>query len=131
MFTVYKITNTETNEVEHVGQTQDTETRWIKHTMRKPGTTPNGEGKFYQRTDVIMEPISEHRTRGEAKEHEKRWQIHYDCEDGCGYVRRKLTKEEVRYIRSSDKTQRVLADELGVSNPTICKVRTHQTYKII
>ena len=131
MFTVYKITNTETNVVEHVGQTQDTETRWIKHTKRKPGRKLNGEGKFYQRTDILMEEISVHRTRGEAKEHEKRWQIYHDCEDGCGYARRELTKEDVRYIRSSDKPQRVLADELGVSNPTIWKIRNHKTYKMI
>jgi len=130
MITVYKITNTETNVVEHVGQTQDLEMRWIKHTKRKPNNS-GGEGKFYGRTDIIMEPISEHRYRGEAKKQEKIMQIHYDCEDGCGYVMRKLTKDEVRYIRSSDKTQRQLADELGISNSTVWKVRNNKTYQII
>ena len=127
MIKVYKIVNS-SGVVEHVGQTQDMEKRWIKHTMRKPGC---GEGKFYGRKDVRIEFISEWPTRQEAKIAEKNWQIHYDVEDGCGYVKHKLSKEQVGYIRSSNKTQRQLSKELGVVNSTIWKVRNYKTYQII
>ena len=130
MIKVYKIVNN-SDEVEHVGQTQDLIERFRKHTKQKPGLFPNGQGKFYKRTDVRIEVISEWPTRREAKIAEKHWQLHYNVEDGCGYANHKLSKEQVEYIRSSNKTQRQLAKELGVGNPTIWKVRNYKTYQII
>jgi len=42
---------------------------------------------------------------------------------------RKLTDEQVRYIRSSTKTDRELASMYGISNCSINKVRNRLTYK--
>jgi DNA-binding CsgD family transcriptional regulator len=41
----------------------------------------------------------------------------------------KLTDEQVRYIRSSTKTTYQIADELGVTQPTIASARRGATYK--
>jgi DNA-binding CsgD family transcriptional regulator len=41
----------------------------------------------------------------------------------------KLTEDQVRYIRSSDKTTYVIAEEFGVSQPTIANARRKATYK--
>mgnify|MGYP001575493773 CR=1 FL=1 len=41
----------------------------------------------------------------------------------------KLTPDQVRYIRSSNKTTYQIADELGVTQPTIASARRRATYK--
>lgn len=41
----------------------------------------------------------------------------------------KLTAEQVRYIRSSTKTTYQIADELGVTQPTVASARRRATYK--
>ena len=41
----------------------------------------------------------------------------------------KLTAEQVRYIRASTKTTYELADELGVTQPTVASARRRATYK--
>jgi hypothetical protein len=43
--------------------------------------------------------------------------------------KRKLTTDNVRYIRSSNKTQKELCAELGVTKNVIHQIRTHKTYK--
>lgn len=43
----------------------------------------------------------------------------------------KLTEDQVRYIRSSIKTTYVIAEEFGVSQPTIANARRKATYKYV
>ena len=132
IYTVYKITNTDTGIVEYVGQTVNLEKRWLQHTKAKPGV---GCGKFYQRTNVVMEDISSHRTKGEAKHQEKHWQIHYDCEDRSDYACRKLTFDQAEEIRSKympyKYTLNTLADEYGVSMRVIRMILNNITYQTI
>jgi hypothetical protein len=48
---------------------------------------------------------------------------------GRGTALMKLTEDQVRYIRSSDKTILALAEELGVTNQCISKVRLGKTWR--
>lgn len=43
----------------------------------------------------------------------------------------KLTDDQVRYIRKSEKTTYVIAEEFGVSQPTIANARRGATYKYV
>ena len=73
MIIVYKIINEE-GIVEHVGHTHNTEQRFHGHTKQTPG---DGKGKFYKRTDVRLEVISEWETREQARMAETYWQVYY------------------------------------------------------
>lgn len=44
---------------------------------------------------------------------------------------RRLSDDDVRVIRQSDRTQRDLADEYGVSQVAICQIRNGRTYRDI
>ena len=129
-FYVYKIINITTGVIEHVGQTDNMERRWRAHTNRKPGS---GCGKFYQRTDVVMVPISRHNSRAEALQQEKHWQRHYDVEDSSGFLIRKLTIEQVEEIRAKyvpyKYTQEQLAEEYGVTQTTIFRILKNKIYQ--
>jgi DNA-binding CsgD family transcriptional regulator len=48
---------------------------------------------------------------------------------GMANATSKLTDDQVRYIRSSKKTTYVIAEEFGVSQPTIANARRRATYK--
>lgn len=50
---------------------------------------------------------------------------------GAGNPNSKLTSEQVRYIRSSPKTTYAIAEELGVTQPTVASARRRATYKDI
>ena len=128
---IYKIINIATGIVEYVGRTKDLETRWKSHTRKKPGY---GMGKFYQRTNVAMVPISRHSSKEEAKQQEKFWQRHYDCEDGTGFKTRKLTIKQAEEIRAKyipyEYSISMLAKEYGVGRNTIRNILINQTYTI-
>tara|TARA_R110002153_G_scaffold251253_1_gene408190 strand:- start:67 stop:462 length:396 start_codon:yes stop_codon:yes gene_type:complete len=127
MIIVYKIINEE-GIVEHVGHTHNTEQRFHGHTKQTPG---DGKGKFYKRTDVMLEVISEWETREQARTAETYWQVYYHLQDNGGYVKRKYTDEQIEYIRSSDKTQRELGLELDIPNSTIWKIRNYKIYNTV
>ena len=125
MIKVYKIIN-KNGVVEHVGHTHDIQMRWVKHTKRKPSA---GQGKFYQRTDVTYEVISEWDTKEKARESEIYWQVYYQLQDNGGYARRKHSDETIEYIRNSPKGNRELERELGISNSNISLIRNNKIYK--
>ena len=125
MIKVYKVINEE-GIVEHVGHTANLEERIKKHTKHKRAA---GQGKFYKRTDVTFEVISEWDTRTQARVAEHYWQVHFHCQDDGGYSKRTHTDEVIAYIRSSDKTQRALEKELGIPNATVWKIRNYKIYK--
>ena len=127
MIKVYKIINDQ-EIVEHVGMTANIEDRFIKHTKRKPSP---GEGKFYKRTDVRLEVISEWATRREARKAEVYWQNHYNVLDGGGYNRRNRTREEIEYIRTSPLSTPEIAKELGFNRGYIWKIRNYKIYQEI
>jgi predicted GIY-YIG superfamily endonuclease len=65
---VYVLMN-EYGTVEYVGYSKNLKQRFDNHTKSKPEYR-NGNGKFYGRTDLIMEVIKEFPTKKEAEEYE-------------------------------------------------------------
>ena len=129
MIKVYKIV-TDSGVVEHVGYTVDTDLRYKQHVHYKPSTLA-ARGKFFKRTDVRLEVISEWETRSEAKRAEMYWQTHYHCQDQQ-FKNRKLSKEDVLYIRDNiNKGYPHLADKFDVHENTIYGIITKKFYKEI
>lgn len=56
---------------------------------------------------------------------------HKDTSCGVDNPRSKLTEDDVRYIRSSSKTYAEMGRELGVTEATICDVRSGRSWKHI
>ena len=63
--TVYLLRNTDTQEVEYVGCSQNIKRRLFQHTRVKPGYS-KGEGKFYGRTNLELVPVKEFTNKSEA-----------------------------------------------------------------
>lgn len=77
--TVYLLRNTDTQEVEYVGCTQNPKRRIFQHTKVKPCYS-KGEGKFYGRTNLELVPIKEFTNKSEAYEYEGKMKKKYGFE---------------------------------------------------
>ena len=77
--TVYVLKNTDTQEVEYVGCSQNIKRRLFQHTRVKPGYS-KGEGKFYGRTNLVLEPIKEFTDKNEAYHYEGKMKKKYGFE---------------------------------------------------
>ena len=127
MIYVYKIIN-DNDVVEHVGMTtRSLEQRFKEHKYKFNPNIP-GRGKFYQRDDVRIELISEWETRADARNAETYWQTFHWVRDGQ-VDSRKLTEDQVVYIRNSKKEMHDLAKEFDVHPNTIYNVVVRKTYK--
>jgi len=77
--TVYLLRNTDTQEVEYVGCTQNPKRRIYQHTRVKPGYS-KGEGKFYGRTNLELVPVKEFTDKREAYHYEGKLKKQYGFE---------------------------------------------------
>ena len=66
---VYKLING-SGEVEYIGETKSTRWRWYDHVRRK-------RGRFYGRTDITLQVLSEHECRFESYRVQCEWQRHF------------------------------------------------------
>ena len=126
MYKVYKIVNVD-GVVEYVGQTNNPKRRFKDHTCVDP--KHRGSGKFYKRTDVHMEIISECETKVLARAEEVKWQIFYNVIDHNYIPQRTFTTEQVLNIRSSTKSQRAIAIEFNTSQRTVWQIKNYTTYR--
>ena len=134
---VYELRNSE-NQVEYVGYTTKPKSRLYQHTRVLPGH--NGSGKFYGRTDIILNIVHETHDKREATELEGKLKISHGfdwTERGCYSAienrSRKLTHDQAIEIRSKyvprKYTMMKLAKEYNVSYKTVHQIIKEQTYK--
>lgn len=55
------------------------------------------------------------------------------CRSRAAWIesRRRLTDEQIRAIRADQRSQRVIAQELGVSPSAVCRARRRTSWKIL
>jgi predicted GIY-YIG superfamily endonuclease len=140
VFYVYVLTNPK-GEVEYVGESTRPKTRLYEHTRRTPKVR-GSHGKFYGRTDLTLEIVSEHATRKESFDAQCVLQAKYGLptddilisqnSPANGAKSRVLTYQQAEEIRHKYNTTKIkqaqLAREYNVSSPTIYRILINKYY---
>lgn len=133
MYYVYELINL-MGGVDYVGHSDNPNGRFIQHTQRKP--QGRSIGKFYGRQDLLVNIVSAHPTRTEAKREEMRLQKFWgfkteDEKNRSNQKNLKLTEDKVKEIKvllQQEIPQREIAKRFGISKRSVLFIKQGKSW---